>query len=207
MADASSIDYSALQIEVDDYKRRLAQYRQCQSEIEELLPDEAAVEVEIQTEGTFDDQYKAVLVRYSTVLAAQWVSNTPSYSRTSHGNSSSSSSSTSVEYYKLPKVTLPKFKGDLLHWLPFKQSFDVTVDSLDIAPSVKLTILMNHLEGDAKNTVKFYTLVDDNYIPAKNALIEKYGDKNRLIEAYVEQLLNIRTSENMSLRQLYDLLL
>ena len=64
------------------------------------------------------------------------------------------------------------------------------------------------LQGDAHDVIKWYSLTDENYAPALKALKDKYGNEQKLIDAYIDELLNLRvTASNMTLRKLFDQLL
>ena len=39
------------------------------------------------------------------------------------------SSSYSTQYYRLPKISLPGFSGDILHWQSFWDSYESTIHS------------------------------------------------------------------------------
>lgn len=121
-------------------------------------------------------------------------------------NIDTKSDSSSKDTYKIPKVDLKKFNGNLLEWLPFIQGFTNSVHNKKSIPdNVKITILQQHVKGKALETIKYYALTDENYQPALDTLTEKYGDPDKLIDAHIELLLNLRDKvDSITLRSLYD---
>lgn len=110
--------------------------------------------------------------------------------------------------YQLPKITIPKFSGPLMEWLGFYQSFLHVVDRQRIPAHAKLTLLKQSVIGDAAKTIQYYTITDGNYDIALQALVRKYGDEKKLVDAYIENLLELRDkAKTMPLHSLKDQLI
>ncbi|KAG1683753.1 Zinc finger SWIM domain-containing protein 3 [Nymphon striatum] len=61
---------------------------------------------------------------------------------------------------------------------------------------------------EALDTIRSYTLINENYEAALTALKDKYGNTDRLIEAHIEEILELKSQSNgLTLRQIYDKLL
>ena len=119
-----------------------------------------------------------------------------------------STSSTSAQGVKLPKIQLPKFRGDVTKFQAFWQSFKVAVDENESLSMVhKLTYLINSLEGVAYKTLEGLEITEQNYEKAVDLQKTRFGKSQQVISAHMRELLNLQTSSNEkanSLRSLYD---
>ena len=119
-----------------------------------------------------------------------------------------STSSTSAQGVKLPKIQLPKFRGDVTKFQAFWQSFKVAVDENESLSMVhKLNYLINSLEGVAYKTLEGLEITEQNYEKAVDLLKTRFGKSQQVISAHMRELLNLQTSSNEkanSLRSLYD---
>ena len=72
---------------------------------------------------------------------------------------------------KLPKLTLPRFQGDLTNWMSFWHSFESVVHkNPSISKVDKFNYLNLWLEGTARRTVQGLTLTEANYDSAVEIL-------------------------------------
>ena len=80
---------------------------------------------------------------------------------------------------KLLETKLITFKGDFDEWTTFWSSFRNNVDSRDdLEPSVKLSYLLQSVEGDPKEMVKGLPNTDFNYAVAVKLLTYKMINDN-----------------------------
>ncbi|UYV74091.1 hypothetical protein LAZ67_11002081 [Cordylochernes scorpioides] len=99
---------------------------------------------------------------------------------------------------RLPKVELPKFKGILEDWLSWWGQFN------------KFHYLLQAVvEGSrAQRLVCSYPITEDNYPKVIQALKDRFGDKNLLIEHYIRRLFKLvvynARKENIPLDEIYD---
>ena len=110
---------------------------------------------------------------------------------------------------KLPRIDIKKFSGDVTEWQTFFDSFEVDVHSNDKLYSIKkMNYLLSYLTGEALKTVQGLKLSEPNYSAAIEMLQEQYGDKQVLISAHMNKLLNLFNSGNLNdlkyLRELYN---
>ena len=86
--------------------------------------------------------------------------------------------STDSHEVKLPKLDVPVFNGNILHWSTFWEQFTVAVHSRkDISDSEKLVYLRQSLrEGSAKNAIEGLSRTGDNYAEAVECLKARYDD-------------------------------
>ena len=109
---------------------------------------------------------------------------------------------------RLPKIELPKFKGDITQFNSFWQAFNCAVHSNDTLSDIhKLNYLMNLLEGPAHRVVAGFDLTEENYGQAIDTLKLRFGKKQGIVSAHMQALLKLQEcpSEKVSqLRYIYD---
>ena len=109
---------------------------------------------------------------------------------------------------RLPKLTLPKFKGAVTTWNTFWDSFKTAVYNNDSIPKIdKFNYLNSSLEGVAARTVQSLTPTEGNYNSAVKLLQECFGRPQQIISAHMDELLKIPacTGNHLSsLREVYD---
>ena len=110
---------------------------------------------------------------------------------------------------RLPKLEMRKFKGDHTKWQSFIDTFEASVDSSPVLSNIeKYNYLTNLIEGDALNTIQGLRPTNENYKKALDLLKERYGNKQAIITAHMNNLLRLRKVESdkdvIGLRKLYD---
>ncbi|XP_061168132.1 uncharacterized protein LOC133177057 [Saccostrea echinata] len=121
-----------------------------------------------------------------------------------HSNSNSSNSS---NFHKLPKLNLPIFEGNVLEWQSFWDSFDSAIHSNNTLTEVqKFNYLKSLVEGEASNTIAGFALTHSNYNRAIELLHERFGQKHKIIQSYMQALLELPAPKNnlTSLRHFHD---
>ena len=108
---------------------------------------------------------------------------------------------------RLPKLTLPTFSGNPLHWLTFWDSFQAAIDlNPNLSGVQKFNYLKAQLEGDAARTIEGFPLTDRNYLHAVTILQDRFGQPHKVIAAHMRALLEIAKPTNnlTSLRAFHD---
>ena len=108
---------------------------------------------------------------------------------------------------KLPKLTLPKFKGELTSWTTFWDSFKSTVhENPNMSKIDKFSYLKSLMEGSAASCIQGLTLSEANYDAAITMLQERFGRPQQIITAHMEELLRIGSTGDRpsSLRSTFD---
>ena len=110
---------------------------------------------------------------------------------------------------KLPKLILPRFRGDVTKWTSFWDSYKTAVhENMAISPIDKFNYLNSLLEGPASRSIQGLSLTEANYKSAIEILHERFGRTQQIISAHMEELLKLpscSTSERSnSLRFVYD---
>ncbi|XP_064386059.1 uncharacterized protein LOC135334711 [Halichondria panicea] len=110
---------------------------------------------------------------------------------------------------KLPKIDVPTFDGDMLHWKTFWEQFDIAIDGRsDISNTEKLVYLRHSLKDcTAKSVIEGLSHTGDQYAEATASLKSRY-DRPRIIhQAHVRKIYevaNLKEGSGKELRQLHD---
>lgn len=108
-----------------------------------------------------------------------------------------------MQAVKLPKLELPKFKGDVAEWQTFWDKFKATVDASELPDVTKFTYLQSLLEGEARKAVEGLSLTSSHYQVACELLEERFGRKEQIVFAHIQGLLNLSgNSKGSKLAQL-----
>ena len=94
--------------------------------------------------------------------------------------------------FKLPKLNLPTFHGDVTKWLEFYDLFSCSIhNNNNLTDIQKLTYLKGQLGGEAAKLISGFKLEGSNYNPAIQLLIDNYGRKDRISYALITQLTSL----------------
>ena len=123
--------------------------------------------------------------------------------------SSTSGATSNLAKAKLPKLVLPKFRGDVTKWTSFWDSFKSAVhENKAISLVDKFNYLNSLLEGPASRAIQGLSLTDANYKSAVEILQERFGRPQQIISAHMDELLKIPncsgTERSTSLRFVHD---
>ena len=109
---------------------------------------------------------------------------------------------------KLPKLVLPKFRGDVTQWRTFWDSFNSTIHTNSYLTTIdKFNHLNSLLEGQALRAIQGLTLSESNYQAAIDILHQRFGKTQHIISTHMDELLKIpacTTGKTSQLRFIYD---
>ena len=109
---------------------------------------------------------------------------------------------------KLPKLLLPKSRGEITQWQTFWDSFNSSSHvNPHLSPIDKFNHLHSLLEGQAARAIQGLTRTDANYQSAIEILQHRFGRPQNIISTHMDELLKIPgcTSDKASqLRFVYD---
>lgn len=109
---------------------------------------------------------------------------------------------------KLPKLELPKFRGQVTEWSSFWDSYDAAIHSnASISKVNKFNYLHSLLDGSAARSIKGITLTSANYDAAIQILQERFGRPQQSIAAHMDEILKIQActgDRTGQLRYVYD---
>jgi hypothetical protein len=93
--------------------------------------------------------------------------------------------------YKLPKIEIKKFDGDLKNWLGFWAQFQKIHDDEELHEADKFQYLAQSMVAGsrAQKLLNSYPQSTANYPKVVQALKDRFGDKDLLTEVYVRELL------------------
>jgi len=121
---------------------------------------------------------------------------------------SSSSNGNYATGIKLPKIQLAKFNGDITKFPAFWQSFEHAIHNNEaVSPINKLNYLLSLLEGPAYRAVEGFNLQEENYENVVETLKSRFGKKQQIVNAHMQNLLELQNhpSEGIGqLRKIYD---
>lgn len=84
------------------------------------------------------------------------------------------------------------FGGKLQEWQTFWDSFDSAVNqNEDLADVDKFAYLKGLLIEPARSTISGFALTSANYKEAIDLLKRRYGKKNAIQEAHIQEMMNI----------------
>ena len=109
---------------------------------------------------------------------------------------------------KLPKLILPKFKGDVTNYRTFWETFQSAVHHNEELTTIdKFNYLFSLLEGQALRAIKGLALTENNYKAAIDILQERFGKTQQIVAAHMDELLKISACDgdkSKQLRFVYD---
>jgi len=148
---------------------------------------------EFESVAEYEEKCRTAKVRGDNFLEDKSQCSVRTSSRDS-GSSVSGSvahSHTRMKTYKLPKIELKKFDGDLKNWLGFWSQFEKIHNDDKLHDSDKFQYLVQSMvKGSrAEKLASCYPQSAENYPKVVTALNDRFGDKVLLTEVYVRQLL------------------
>ena len=109
---------------------------------------------------------------------------------------------------KLPKLILPKFRGEVKNYRSFWEIFESAVhNNTQLTIIDKFNYLVSLLEGQALRSIKGLAITEDNYQAALDILQERFGNSQQIISVHMDELLKIQPcngEKSSQLRYIYD---
>ncbi|XP_075163325.1 uncharacterized protein LOC142235960 [Haematobia irritans] len=108
---------------------------------------------------------------------------------------------------RLPKINLPKFSGEYVEWVPFRDMYCSLVHNNGSLNRVqKFYYLKGTLSGEAASLIKTIPVTEANYDSAWEVLESRYHNRRMLVGNLVSKLFNIPKSDGgcQSIRVLLD---
>ena len=107
----------------------------------------------------------------------------------------------------LPKIQVQKFDGSPEKFPTFRQRFRQMVESRPLEDSVKMTLLLQFLEGPALKAVQRYEALPGGLTSALKTLEDRFGRASQVVRACVDALVKgpvIQNNDRQGLQQLAD---
>ena len=109
---------------------------------------------------------------------------------------------------RLPKLTLPKFRGEITKFRGFWESFQSAVhNNSDLTEIDKFNYLYSLLESPGLCAIQGLAITAENYKSAIDILNERFGKTQQVISAHMDKLLKLPTCNGRDpsqLRLIYD---
>ncbi|XP_061710856.1 uncharacterized protein LOC133520452 isoform X1 [Cydia pomonella] len=93
---------------------------------------------------------------------------------------------------KLPKLALPKFKGETLRWAEFWDRFKSNVHDKSLPDAEKMAYLVGCLEAEALQAVEGLGITELNYNVTLEILKERFGNQQKVIDAHYDAINNVQ---------------
>jgi len=103
-------------------------------------------------------------------------------------NVTTTAPSPATQSMRLPQRQIKHFKGDILEWTQFWESFNAAIHSSTLTNVQKFDYLKEYLKGEAHLIVNNLELTDANYQIAIDELKKRYGKKQVMIDAHFDKL-------------------
>ena len=222
--EADEKDADQLRLTKQMLEEKVKTLKSLDEEIAELVPDEE-LEDEIQQADQQIERIYGVLTKLNKALLLPRPTTPPTGAAApptppaTHTPATSRSPipdpppehrvATTTDRVKLPKISLPHFRGNLMKWTPFWDSFNSAVHLNDRLSEIdKFNYLRSLLEGAAYDAIAGLALTAVNYGEAIEILTKRFGNKQLIISKHMESLLHVQavTSDThlKDLRKLYD---
>ena len=108
---------------------------------------------------------------------------------------------------KLPKLELPTFSGNSLHWQGFWDSFESAIhNNPNLSGVQKFNYLKAQVLGDAAQVIEGFPLTNANYEQSLNLLKERFGNPSKIVNAHMNALVQLPSPslDLPSLRSFFD---
>ena len=184
-------------------QEKLSILKELDSEVVDLVKEEEVAHEIEQADVYMEDIYDVIAKLEQLSLK----NTTVTYASTSGPPPSRDPASESK--VRLPKLTIQPFRGELITWTTFWDSFEVAIhNNRSLSNIEKFNYLRSLLQGPALDAIAGLTLTDANYNEAVQVLTSRFGNKQLIIDRYMELLLSVETvvsdSNLRALRHLYD---
>ena len=195
-------DLTEIERFIDTFTEKLDLLRKLDDDIISLVKDED-IEPQILEGEELRDK-----IRYVKIKLIEKKGEQRSVERNPPSKSPSPAPVVSNSTY-LPKLQLAKYNGDPKKWQEWYDSYESAIHENEaIPPAHKLRHLKTLLEGPAAAAISGLTLTAANYSEAISVLKSRFAQKEAIIDAHMEALLNIPaiSSEKdvKGLRRIFD---
>ena len=139
------------------------------SNIERLVPEQS-IEQEVERCFLYRQKIVDMMNKADSAVAKIYdIRNIPKDDNVLETSTNKSNSSDVV--FKLPKITLPPFYGQIVNWTSYWEIFNSMVHNIDSYTDItKMIYLVSSLKGDAGNIIKGLAVTGGNYPIARKAL-------------------------------------
>lgn len=143
----------------------------------DIAEDEALCDKVYKTEA----QILAIIATYTTILNKSNHDCSPTTTKQGH------------PIIKLERIEIPKFNGNYMNWLQFKDTFTALVDANQQLTNIEKFIhLKNSLTGTASSILDQFQVSSDNYSAAFDLLKQRYENRGLILKAHLDQIFALK---------------
>ncbi|XP_011861557.1 PREDICTED: uncharacterized protein LOC105558462, partial [Vollenhovia emeryi] len=204
--------------DIQELQARLALVREKASELEEInqkifeaMVEGDADEEQLLRETEAADEYRMRYQQAKAAVNSIFEPTTPARQTEDIGNVRRTVQDLHVRTFKLPKIQLPKFNGDIKDWLQFWGLFKNIHEDQTISREDKFQYLIQTMVKDsrASELVNSFPPTAANYDKVITCLKNRFGREDLLVEVYVREMLKLiltrtKASNQTSLSKIYD---
>ena len=193
-----------------NYEEQIKKINEVDVEIANLCTNQEELEAEMESTLLANDIFFCTLSKINEQLAKATETEDKRNTVVSHEVSPASTRVLAAEQkVKLPKIELKTFDGNILNWQQFWDQFESSVHTQRGLSRVdKFSYLKSLLSSSAEECIAGLALTQANYDEAVELLQERFGNKQLLINAYIENFEGLPKVKSMShvseLRVMYD---
>ncbi len=182
------------QQQLSEFKRELSDLRSEIAAITPELSDSLYTAIQTQDKHIFDMSVEVTRLLYNPTLAPDSLAPT----------------SPKTKGVRLPKLEVPTFEGDILHWQSFWEQFYIAIDGRkDISDTEKLVYLrLSIKDGSAKSIIEGLSHTGDQYKEAVGSLKSRYNRPRLIHQTHVKKICeipNLKEGSGRELRRLHDI--
>lgn len=96
---------------------------------------------------------------------------------------------------KLPTLTLPEFRGDVLTWCEFWDIYKSNIHDRNIPDVDKLLYLKSTLKEEPRRIIDGLETTNKNYAVAIQILTDRYGKQSQIIDAHYSALSKVKAAD------------
>ena len=204
-------DRTVIQVKLEMIQKNYEKVDSLDQDIMSLVSqhEDAEQDAELLAISEYEEKYRTAKIKGDNFLEVKSSSALSSLDDAS--SASHISGAVHMKTYKLPKIEIRKFDGDLREWLGFWSQFQKIHEDSALHASDKFQYLIQSMEPGTRayKLVNSYPQSAENYQSVVAALKDRFGDKVLLTEVYVRQLLklvirNVGKPKNVTLSAMYD---
>ena len=105
---------------------------------------------------------------------------------------------------KLPKLVITKFDGTHLDWLRFWNQYETDIDKSNISAVGKFSYLKELLNPKVRVLIDGLPFTTEGYERAKNILSTKYGKLSEVVNAHIQQVMNLPPIHHYEIERIHE---
>jgi hypothetical protein len=182
---------------------------QCQEEATDFKKDLAALYDELISKDVAEDDELSVAHSALETELSSIASKIKGLLAAAPSETSSPRSTPDGSGVKLPKLDVPTFDGNVIHWKQFWDQFSVSVhDRTNLSNAEKIVYLQHALkDGSAKNAIEGLSHSGENYDEAVKCLKARYDRPRFIHRTHVQMIVDtppLKEGNRKELRRLHD---